>query len=77
MNDDLMILYNYIVEYKMAHDGNSPSYYDIAGALDMNTGAVYRALRLLKARGLIDFEPRKTRSIIVKGAKWIPPEMMR
>lgn len=65
-------LLNFIIKYKTAHDGNSPSVREMAKAMDYNTtSAVGYHLDKLEAEGKIRRRFRmQTRSIEVAGGVW-------
>ena len=67
-------LYRYIVDYKRAHDGNSPTLREIvdAGLASSTSVADYR-LAALEEAGLIRRPCSGARTIEVVGATWSPP----
>lgn len=72
-------LYDAIVEYKRAHDGNSPTLRELmAPANYASVSAVSNALGRLEKQGLIKLIGKgKARRIEVVGARWTPPEFPR
>lgn len=62
----------FIIEYKQAHDGISPSIAEIAEGVFLSTAGVKYHLRLMHAYGTIKVLGR--RSITVPGGRWLPPE---
>jgi len=68
-------IYDFIVSYKIAHNGNSPSIRDIGAAVYINsTSQVRYRLDLLVDAGLIRYLPDIARSIEIVGGRWIRPE---
>lgn len=70
-------LYDFIVAYKTAHDGNSPTLREIEASEDApynSTSHASEALRKLEERGQIRLAGAgRARSIEVVGARWVPP----
>lgn len=67
-------IYDFIVQYKQAHDGCSPTIREIMQACDYKTtSAVYYILKRLTVEGLIELDPRNSRSIRIVGGQWHPP----
>lgn len=67
-------IYRYIVNYKAAHNGNSPSYRQIMAEVGLATvSTIKNHLEALEQRGLLRQE-QGSRGIVVVGSKWIPPE---
>ena len=72
---DLNPIYEWIVEYKRTHDGNSPVYREIMHAFEIPTTSYMRwALVQLERRGLIRFRGRISRGVEIVGGRWVPPE---
>ncbi len=60
----------YIIRYKTANDGNSPTWRDIARAVGISsTSCVDYHIRRLECLGLI-IRPGSTRGISVVGGQW-------
>ena len=78
--EKLDALFEFVCEYKAAHDGKSPSLREIEASGDApynSTSHISSALRKLEERGLIRLGPKgATRSIEVVGARWLLPEEM-
>lgn len=72
---DLNKLYQFIVRYKVACDGNSPTYNDIMRACRISSKSlVQRRLKRLAVEGRIRLSSEGTaRSIVVVGGTWIAP----
>ena len=69
-------VFDSIVDYKAAHDGNSPSNRNIMDACAISsTSVVNYHLRRLAAAGRIRLDFSLARSIEVPGARWLPPAM--
>jgi len=69
-------VYNFLIAYKTEHDGNSPTLRDIIDNTNItSTSIAHYHLARLEQRGLITMAGAgKTRSIMVTGATWTPPE---
>lgn len=69
-------LHRFILEFKIAHDGNSPSMRDIVDAeLATSTSVARDMLRRLEKAGRIQLGGANTaRMIVVPGGEWVPPE---
>lgn len=66
-----MALFNAIVEFKKANDGNSPSSRDLIRVTDYTSTSVLQYnLRQLEAAGLIEIDRHITRMIRVVGGQW-------
>jgi SOS-response transcriptional repressor LexA len=67
----------FIIAYKRAHDGNSPTYREMMAATGLSTtSSVAYHLEKLEAEGVIE-RPQQvgnTRVIEVVGGRWSPPE---
>lgn len=64
-------IFNFIVAYKSAHDGNSPTSREIMdGANISSTSVVHYHLRKLEVQGKIWIDGNKARRIEVIGGKW-------
>lgn len=69
-------MYEFILEYKQAHDGNSPSVREIGARLGIeSTSMVMYYLRQLEELDLILISSARSRMIQVVGAQWLPPEV--
>lgn len=67
-------IYRFIVKYKTDHNGNSPSYRQIAEAMRLPTiNCIKGYLRELSRAGLIRQESG-SRGLIVVGSEWIGPK---
>ncbi len=68
-------VYDYICDYKQAHDGNSPTFRQIALACGISsTSVVNFYLVFLEEQGLLKVERSwQTRSIRIIGASWRRP----
>ena len=67
-------IYNYIVEFKRAHDGNSPSMREIADEFRLSTSIISAHLDRLTAVGMIRRgEKGQSRMIEVVDGRWTPP----
>lgn len=72
---DVYAMYRWIVEYKAAHNGNSPVVREIMlGCHRSSTSAVQIDLRRLARAGLIRCNKRRSRSLEIVGSRWVPPE---
>jgi hypothetical protein len=72
---DLEVIYSYIVAYKQANDGNSPTLREIAEAAGISsTSVVMYNLRHLECLGRLELIGCHRRGICVVGGSWIPPE---
>lgn len=70
-------LFAYIVRYKAAHDGNSPTMREIVGAgvAGASTSVASYTLHALEQQGRIRLSgTTQARSIEVVGGRWLPPE---
>ena len=69
-------IYKFIKGYKQRHDGNSPGVRRIMDGCDISVTSRYRiGIKYLLETGKIIIDKNQTpHQIIVKGAKWIPPE---
>lgn len=64
----------FVVAYKTAHDGVSPTVREIGHELAMVHSAVFYHLRKLEERGLVRFIGiEKSRGIMVTGGRWVGP----
>ena len=71
-------VYEFILKFKMEHDGNSPSFKDInqaCGFKSVSTTSYY--IDKLVKRGLITFDGSKSRMIEVIGGQWNAPSLNR
>lgn len=67
-------IYAYILTYKAAHDGNSPSIRDMMDGLGISsTSVVAHHLRYLSDAGRIHMPYGTTRNIQVPGGRWVAP----
>jgi predicted transcriptional regulator len=68
-------IYDFIVQFKAEHDGNSPSIREMAEKFERSTNTINYDLSYLDAMGLIERgEKGESRMIKVVGAKWIAPD---
>ena len=70
---DIQPIFNWIVEYKTEHDGNSPSLRELMRACNITSSSVAsHILRRLARAGKISLtgQRSRTRSIIVIGGEW-------
>ncbi len=78
MNNEQRIRYVYdsIVQYKLDHDGNSPTRDELAGLVQINKTTLHVILRILEARKLLRRECNRNKAgkIHVVGGVWLPPE---
>jgi SOS-response transcriptional repressor LexA len=68
--------YEFIVNFKKAHDGVAPTFSEIGKACGISsTSEVKRHLDRLVLFGMIecDYGKGKSRMITVPGARWVPP----
>lgn len=72
---DLNKLFQYIVRYKLAFDGNSPTYDDIMRECRLSSKSlVQRHLKRLARQGRIRLPANgSARSIVVVGGTWVAP----
>jgi hypothetical protein len=74
MKHDPDSVYQYIVTYKLSHDGNSPSFREIGDACGISsTSMVKRTIANLVADGKLKFNgaPFQSRCIEVVGGEWV------
>ena len=73
--DRALLLLNHIMEYKIKHDGNSPSVRELQAMLGLrSTSSVFHHLHSLRRAGLIRPSSAEHHSIEVIGGRWLPPE---
>lgn len=71
MSDREKAVYDYIVQYKLDNDGNSPAISDIMTAVGITTTSlVHYYLKQLMAKGYITVIDNKARSISVEGYEY-------
>jgi len=73
-------VYDFIIKYKVDHDGVSPSVSEIGQACGISSTSITRyTLDCLERLGLIkcDYGAGKSRMIKVVGGRWIPPTQDR
>lgn len=63
-------VFDWIVEYKRTHNGNSPAVHDIARAFNFNQSVAYYHLNRLKKQGKLDYTPRVVRSLTIPHSQW-------
>lgn len=62
-----------IIAYKLEHDGNSPSFQELADAVGYaTTSVVHYHIHSLEAKGVI-LRSMAQRTIVIPGATWTPP----
>ena len=70
-------IYEFIVQFKIDHDGNSPTYREIMAAIGISSSStVAYYLNQLEEAGLIirPMEGGNSRVIEIPGAVWVPPQ---
>jgi hypothetical protein len=70
---DIQMIFDWIVEYKRTHDGNSPTLREMMRACKISSLSVaYNQLRRLERAGLIRFigGPSKPRCLAIVGGEW-------
>ena len=70
---DIQQIFNWIVEYKTQHDGNSPTHRELMRACHMSSlSVVAYTLRRLERAGKITLAGQRaqTRRIVVIGGEW-------
>jgi SOS-response transcriptional repressor LexA len=67
-------IFDFLVRYKRAHDGNSPSLREIADACHIVLSGVHYHLTHLEKEGRIRIEGQRSRTIEIVGAAWQPPD---
>lgn len=58
--------FDFICSFINEH-GYSPSYREIGKEFKISTSTVFKNIQMLKERGLIDYEPKKNRTIRIAG----------
>ncbi|MHC4088707.1 MAG: LexA family protein [Planctomycetota bacterium] len=77
MTDKTRNIFEFIVRYKQAHDGNSPSVREIQDACGISTPSlVHYHLGELETVGWIELTRFQSRSIQVEGGRWSPGKMV-
>lgn len=67
-------IYDFAMEFKINHNGNSPTIREIGDAVGVSsTSMVSRYLDRMVSRGLIE-RGGKFRMIIIPGSRWLPPQ---
>jgi hypothetical protein len=67
-------VYDFLVDYKLANDGNSPVLREIADACDMSIRAIDAAVdALVKQDRIRRIGQGKAGNIVIVGGKWLPP----
>lgn len=65
-----------IIRHKATHDGNSPTYRDIAAAIGLkSTSNVFDLIETLQQKGYIAITPNKKAQINVLGGCWTSPDL--
>lgn len=70
-------VYQFILNYKKTHDGNSPSIAEIGAHCEVNSTSTIRFyLKGLETLGVIKCDPNgKSRMISIVGGKYTPPAL--
>ncbi len=77
MTDKVQGIFEFIVKYKQAHDGNSPTIREIQDACGISTTSlVHYHLGELEQAGWIEVDRFQSRSIQVEGGRWSPGKMV-
>lgn len=66
-------LVEYVVDYKRAHDGNSPSYSLMAEALGIGVPTAYMTAMRLVAKGILSLNADR-KLIVGRGGEYTPPK---
>lgn len=73
-NDKPKRILNYIIGYKLAHNGVSPTLQEIRDGTGLSSKSLINYyLQRLAASNLIAFTPGNARTIEVPGGRWLPP----
>lgn len=65
------VVFDFVVEFKHKHDGNSPTLREICDGLQISsTSMAHRALADLHKQGRIRVDTSRARGIIVVGGRW-------
>lgn len=67
---DPQAVFDFIVAYKRANDGNSPSIREIGEQFEASTSAVHNVLGRIEKRGLIKYNHATARGLVVIGGEW-------
>jgi SOS-response transcriptional repressor LexA len=67
-------IFDFLVRYKQAHDGNSPSLREIADACHIVLSGAHYHLTRLEMDGRIHIEGQRSRTIEIVGGAWQPPD---
>lgn len=68
-------IYQFVLEYKAAHDGNSPTVREIASGCGLKSlSSVFGHLHNLCKLGQIQIDDTGSRNIKVVGGRWVGPE---
>lgn len=74
VDDNLRIIYDWIVAYKFEHNGNSPTQREISEGTGFAKGMMNGLLEILEERGKISLSgDQRAGGIVIHGAQWIPP----
>ena len=67
------VLFDYIVQFKLKHDGCAPSYAEISDATGLNMAKIRGHLAVLETAHevVVGFGYRH---IVVVGSEWLPPK---
>jgi predicted transcriptional regulator len=63
-------IYDFIIRYKIEHQGNSPTIREICDGLNLSVGCVTYNLDMLDAEDRISISRNKASHIKIPGAKW-------
>lgn len=72
----IRFVFDTICQYKLDHDGNSPTRDELVAIVHINKTGLHMILRVLEARNLIHRESNRNKAgkIHVVGGVWLPPE---
>ncbi len=70
-------IFDFLVTYKQAHDGNSPSLREIADACHIVLSGAHYHLSRLELDNRVRLSGPRSRTIEIIGATWQPPEGRR
>lgn len=74
MSDTTDTVYEFIVKFKLRHNGNSPTLREIAHGCDLSSNStVTYHVNKLKEDGRVVVRDGMARSIDVAGSRWLPP----
>jgi SOS-response transcriptional repressor LexA len=74
LHETTRAIYDYILSYKIQHDGNSPTMREIGSACYVTPSGVLYHLERLEDEGYIMLKgEHRSRAIYVVGGTWMPP----